>query len=928
MKTEETILSFISFDFETTGLEATDRIIEIGASKFRNEEVVDTFQTLVNPHRHIPWEVFSLTGISEKEIHEAPSIGSVQDDFLAFIGDAKLVAHNAPFDAGFLQRELPSVHNPIIDTLRLARMLLPYATNHKLETLYELFEHDEPRFHRALDDAIATGKVFLHLHAVLNALPAEIITPLAAIARHLHDPTTDLIPRALKRLPLRQRSPRYEQIDDLQQSPPNVMRYQPSRSQEVPEPTEQFVASLLSDDGFLTKALGTYELRDEQAKFSEKVTRSLHHNDILVSEAGTGTGKTFAYLIPAILWSRYHDERILVSTFTKNLEDQIFHRDLRNILTALQIDFTACIIKGRNNYLCQKRWDEMLRIHFPTLNEEGLDGLLKLVVWQYYTQTGDVSENSGFWLHEHYPLWARLSSDMKDCDMHGCPHFPHCYLAAIRAAAQESHIVVLNHALLLSDLVADQKIVGSYERLVIDEAHNLERAATDFLGMAVNSVQLHSMLDRLHKKERGLLRTIREITAMYGVNRTGAAESQVDKAIDAVQAARNSLTELFERIAEDLGRVVYKGSMRLKPGTKLTEEIEPFNQALNDHFQTIIELLGTFLQTAPKKLGEVVDRRTFDEGSQLLDDAIDYSRTLFEVLSCARTDHCCWIEVSDSGTFMKFIAAPIDVAPMLRTQLFDALKSAVLVSATLLVEGTFAYFLKKIGLAGYERVHQIALGSSFDYSRQAFAVVPLFISDPQHKGYAVDVADMVRKVVLRTRKGTLALFTSYKLLNAVYDYLIEPFHQSGITLLGQSRSGSRYTIAREFREIKDSVLLGTYSFWEGFDVPGTALENLIITKLPFPAPNEPIMEARGEALAAQGLSSFDHLLVPEAIIRLRQGFGRLIRSKDDRGIIIILDTRIFRRDYGKRFLLSLPSQVVASYYEEDFFAAIDDFWKT
>jgi ATP-dependent DNA helicase DinG len=207
-------------------------------------------------------------------------------------------------------------------------------------------------------------------------------------------------------------------------------------------------------------------------------------------------------------------------------------------------------------------------------------------------------------------------------------------------------------------------------------------------------------------------------------------------------------------------------------------------------------------------------------------------------------------------------------------------------------------------------------------------MVPLFISDPQHKTFLADVADMVRKIVLKTRKGTLVLFTSYKLLNGVYDYLFEPFHQSGITLLAQGRSGSRFTISREFQEIENSVLLGTYSFWEGFDVPGTALENLIITKLPFPAPNEPIVEARGEFLESKGMSPFNHLFVPEAIIRLRQGFGRLIRSKEDRGIIIILDRRIIQRNYGKRFLLSLPSNVNASYYEEDFFETIDAFWKT
>jgi ATP-dependent DNA helicase DinG len=928
LKTKQNTDSFIAFDLETTGLGEHDKIIEFGAAKFQKDKIIDTFQALANPKMHIPWEVFSLTGISEEEIRTAQPFESLQDEILSFIGKDTLVAHNAPFDCSFLQRQLPALDNAVIDTLRLSRMLLPYATNHKLETLYELFEKDNLQFHRALDDAIATGKVFLHLRSLLSNLPSEPLKSLAIIAQTLHDRTTDLILASAKNLAARTKRKKRISIQDLQTAPVNVIRYSPSNPHSPTEPTEESVISLLSDGAFLSKSLGTFEPRKEQVELSTNVTRSLHHGDILVSEAGTGTGKTFAYLIPATLWSSFHNERILVSTYTKNLEDQIFHRDLRTILSALHIDFTACIIKGRTNYLCQKRWDDMVRIQFHTLGEEEREALLKLVVWQYYTKTGDISENSGFWLHEHYALWMRLSSDIKDCGMHSCPYFQCCYLAAIRRAAQEANIVVLNHALLFTDLQADQKIIGDYERLVIDEAHNLEKAATDFFGISVTSIQLQSILDRLLKRERGLLATIMDVISLYGEDKSGIKKPQMSNAMDAVDAIRDISAELYARISEDFGRVVYKGSMRLKQGEKLTEDIEPYSQALYDRFQTITKLLDSFLGTASEKLSETIEKRLFDDVSQILEEAVECSANLLAILSCARNDHCYWIESSEKSTYMKFMAAPIDVAPMLRMNLFDVLKSAVLVSATVLVEGEFDYFLNKVGLAGYDRVQMVPLGSSFDYSRQAFSLVPLFISDPQQKGFQVDVADIIRKVVLKTRKGTLVLFTSYRLLNGVYDYLIEPLHQNGIPLLAQGRSGSRYTLAREFREIKNSVLLGTYSFWEGFDVPGSSLENLIITKLPFPAPNEPIMEARGEFLASRGLNPFDHLLVPEAIIRLRQGFGRLIRSRKDRGIIIILDTRIIRREYGKRFLLSLPTNVSASYYEEDFFESIEQFWKT
>jgi predicted DnaQ family exonuclease/DinG family helicase len=920
------IESFIAFDLETTGLAETDRIIEFGAAEFFRGEIRDTYQVLVNPQVHIPWEVYSLTGISPEEIQQAKPLHAIQDEILDFIGDKTLVAHNAPFDSSFLQRELSPLSNPVIDTLQFARTLLPFSTNHKLETLYDLFESDHPQFHRALDDAIATGKVFLHLHSLLEALPHEVLKTLGTVAETVHSDTIDLITRAMKQDLARKTPGDIEALEMLFEVPTNVNRHRSSGGSPTPEPTEKAVTSLLSDDAFLRKALGKYELRDEQVKLAAKVTQSLHNGEILIAEAGTGTGKTFAYLLPCVLWSKSFNERILVCTYTKNLEDQIFHRDLAAMIQSLDMDFSACLLKGRNNYLCQRRWEEMLQSHFLSLNDDEREALLKLIVWQHMTRTGDIAENSSFWTSEHFSLWARLSSDVKDCEMNSCRCFHHCYLAAIRKAAQEANIVVLNHALLFTDLRAEQKILGEYGRIVIDEAHNLEKAATDFLGVAVNSFQLHSILDRLARKERGLLPAIKALLALYG-KKTSAIGAKLAKAIDAVDAARNGAAELFERIAEDVRGAAYRKSLRLKQGQRLTSDIEPYNQSLSESFAHITGFLHAFLEDAPKRLIELAGQHLVDEASQLLSDSLECSCNLFNILSCERNDHCYWMEVSDNGAYVKFVAAPIDVASILRTELFDTLASAVLVSATILVEAKFDYFRDKVGLTGYERAEEIALGSSFDYSRQVFSVAPLFISDPQQRDFAIDVADIIRKVVLGTRRGTLALFTSYKLLNGVYDLLIEHLHQNGILLLAQGRSGSRYTISREFREIKNSVLLGTYSFWEGFDVPGEALENLIITKLPFPAPNEPLTEARAEYLESRGLAPFDHLFVPEAIIRLRQGFGRLIRSAQDRGIIMILDTRIVRREYGKRFLLSLPTNVSASYYEEDFFESISKFWK-
>jgi len=920
-------MTFVSFDLETTGLTDKDKIIEFGAARVEKNQIRETFQTLINPETHIPLDIFILTGIKEDDIKKAPRIDDVKNAILDFIGSFPLVAHNAPFDISFLNREVYEIGNPVFDTLELSRIVLPFIINHKLMTLHSFFEEEESNYHRALDDAIATSKVFLKLRALIEKLPLETLKKILSIVEKIKGGTASLFKIALNNALSDKGRRDMANLRDFFQIPYNVLELDSTKKTTPLPPTEKSVEEILTNDETFNKAVSKYEKRVEQIELSKMVMRSFLYNEILVSEAGTGTGKTFAYLIPSMLWSNSSNERILISTYTKNLEDQLFHKDIINISEGLSVKFKAALIKGRKNYLCLKRWDDMFSVNFTSLNKDEKKSLPNLVIWQELTKTGDISENSSFWLHDNLSLWSKLSCDAMDCEMNKCPYFHECYLTRIRREAQEANIVVINHSLLFSDLNAEQKILGEYNRLIIDEAHNLEKAATDFLGTTVTSWQIKNVLDRLYKREKGLFVRMRNIITVIGKKIKNIPLDDLTKCIVSVDKAKTLLMEISQRIADEVEKSEYSGKLRLKEGDSLVEEIKPLNEAFCSHLKDIYSLLKRFIKIFEDEKDLSTWKEIVEEVTEVYKESEEIVENFYNILSCEDKNNCFWVESSNESENIKLVSAPIVVADILREKLFDNLETAVLVSATVLVENSFDYIKEKVGLAGTGRVKEFATGSSFDFENQVLALLPSFISDPQRNGFFMDVVDVLRKVILLTRRGTLILFTSYKFLNKSFEHLIETLHQNNILLLAQGRSGSKNVIIKEFKEIKDSVLLGTYSFWEGFDVPGEALETLIITKLPFPSPKEPIIEARTEYIESQGLRPFEKLYIPEAVIKLRQGFGRLIRTKGDRGIIIILDTRLIKREYGERFLHSLPTNIEISYREGDFLERIRKFWE-
>jgi len=927
MKNKGSILDFVAFDLETTGLTDKDKIIEFGAARFENGKIKEEFDTLINPEMIVSNEVLLLTGIEKDKIKKAPLFKDVMDDITDFIGAFPLVAHNAPFDISFIKREIPEILNPVFDTLELSRILLPFTSNHRLKTIYELFGNEKVNFHRALTDAIACGRIFLNLIEILEFLPTPQLEKILTIFEKVKDDMDVVFKGVFQNRLSGNNKENIDMIGNLFKISSNICEFKPIKETTKLTPTEKTVEKILTHKEIFNKAQLKYEKRAEQIALAKMVMKAFLSEEILVSEAGTGTGKTFAYLIPSILWSNFSDERVLVSTYTKNLEEQLFQKDIISLAQGLNLRFKTALLKGRNNYLCLKRWNNIFNENLISLDRDEKKGLLKLIIWKILTKTGDISENSSFWLNDNLSLWSKLSCDALDCEMSKCPYFQECYLARIRKTAQKANIVVINHSLLLSDLTMEQKLLGEYDRLIIDEAHNLEKAATDFLGITVSVWQMRNLLGRLYKNEQGVLLKVRNFLLLTRKGKSDIKIDDVDKCIDFVTESNHLLSEISGTIKVEVKESEYRGKLRLKKDEGLVEEIRPSNEKLYSNLKYINDLIKKFLDIFGDKEKPQREKEFINEITQFYKESVEIMENFFYILSCNDGNNCFWVEFYEGNKNIKLVSAPIVVANRLKKELFEKLNTAILVSATILVENSFRYFEEKIGLLNGERVKEFAAGSSFDFGKQVQAFLPPFISSPQKNEFLMDVVDILRKLALSIRRGTLVLFTSYKLLNGVYEQLLDIFNRDNILLLAQGKSGSKDVITKEFKEIEDSVLLGTYSFWEGFDAPGKALELLVITKLPFASPKEPIVEARMEYIESRGMNSFNNLIIPEAIIKLRQGFGRLIRSKDDRGIVIILDNRLVKKNYGRRFINSLPTTIKISPCEEHLFAAIKRFWQ-
>jgi len=892
-------VDYVALDLETTGLDPDrDRVIEVGAVVFTLDSVLTKLERLADPGRPVPDLVQKLTGITPGDLAGAQPVGVVLTELADLMRERQPVGHGARLDVDFLVAAgVWPQDREMLDTLDVARILMPEAASHSLPVLAAELGLDQPRPHRALDDADATRQLLMRLRDLAAGLDERLKESMVSLVAPYGWPIASFFSEALTAHESSPRPPLGSPVSE-----PNGRPRRPDL-QDSPPDDPSAVAALLAPGGVLASALPGYEHREAQLQMVLAVAQIMRRGGRLAVEAGTGTGKSLAYLVPALARAVRCDERVVVSTHTHTLQEQLMLKDIPSLRAWLPWDFEAALLKGRSNYISLRRW----RRYFaePCRDAEELKFKLKVLVWLHQTRTGDRSELRLQGPEEVY--WARVASDPLDCAGLRCRD-EDCFVHRARSAAERADLVVVNHALLLADVATGGGLIPEYQHLVVDEAHHLEDAATQSLRCEVDGPALQSLLQRLVVQDSGHRRT-GLIPEMRLQPLLGASDESLAGAEQAALSAMPRCVELFEAAGEWARRQLSEDTSRRDEAVRLLPHLREGGDwtaladkagdaatavaALEAELRRVVALSREWLggQEPDQALRELeIIRGQLSEAADLLEQAFrrpDPNRVY-------------WLTAQGRAASPVLRSAPIEVGHLLRERVFRELDTVVLTSASLAVGGSFDYFCSRVGLG--PEVETLLLPSPFDYLDQALVCLPTDVPEPQSDDFDTAVEEMVADVARRLLGRTLALFTSHHQLRSVYTGLKHRRDLDDVLILGQGLDGQRRQVLRTFEESDRSLLLGTSSFWEGIDIPGDQLSCVIIVRLPFSVPTEPVFAARAERLR----DPFLQYALPQAALRLKQGFGRLIRSRDDRGAVVILDNRIVERDYGRAFLEALP----------------------
>lgn len=691
--------------------------------------------------------------------------------------------------------------------------------------------------------------------------------------------------------------------------------------------------------GNFSRCLSQYEYRKPQVEMLKSVVDAFNADKIAVIEAGTGTGKSLAYLVPAVFWSMKNQERVVLSTHTINLQEQLIEKDIPILKKCCGLNFKSVLVKGRNNYLCLRKVYNLRSEGGTLIDNKDRQQLNDLLEWATKTQDGSKADLN---FVPQEDVWEAIQSEADQCTRLKCQFYDECFFYIARRNAASADVLVVNHYLLMADLIVRKETKGydtvailpPFKKIIIDEAHHLEDVATAHMSCTISRVRITKLLGRLinlKDNRKGLLQYLKnKLKEMSSIHDKSIAMEVTNRINAEILEERQRLYDTVQGVFENISRALSEYMKNKNFHRDDTKENETKLRITTSMFSTTLwqDVIETGLRALSTDILKFVSLLTsllnaFEELSRKAQDTL--SPVLIDIVSCKtrlklvagdlasfitedeRT--CKWMEIKRYAgvPVIRFCAAPLSISGNLKAYLYDNYTTIILTSATLTISKTFGFFKNNIGLHQMpeDRLSELIVDSPFDYKRQSIIGIPTDIPEPDKPGYVSALDESILKTVKISEGRALILFTSYSLLDTLYRRLEPQITQLGYTCLRQGMD-NRHNLLEAFKKDTTSVLFATDSFWEGIDVKGDALECVILTRLPFKVPTQPIIEARAEAIEKYGGDAFYDYSLPMAVIKFKQGFGRLIRSREDKGVVIIFDRRVITKKYGHTFLRSLP----------------------
>ncbi|WP_050180700.1 ATP-dependent DNA helicase DinG [Domibacillus robiginosus] len=900
-------------DFETTGhsYASGGRIMQAAFVAIENGRIESQFSTYLNPEMPIPPFIQELTAIDEETVRQAPFFREEAERFQEWLSDSVFVAHNVFFDLPFLNSELEAAGYPpftgsFIDTVELAKIVLPASDSYKLGDLSDQFRLSHGQKHRADSDARATAELFIQLVDRLEEMPLVTIEQLLKLSTGLKSDVHLL----LSRIAL-QKKQRVEELSDEW----TVYRGLALRTKKQPEKRKADPATVFpkteEEKWELLAGAPNMQRRPGQMNMVNAVQRFFESKEHTVIEAGTGTGKSLAYLLPAIFESRRSGRPVVVSTYTVLLQHQLLERELAKLDILLPFPIKAAVLKGKRHYLDLSRFVRSLRE--KERNYDRIVTKMQMLVWLLETETGDGDElnlSSGGAL-----FWREVCQADDYMNKAKQAWRKHDFARYAKEVAASADIIVTNHSFLIADMKAAKPLLLPGSFILIDEAHRFERAARERLGQELSVAELKFVIGKLGSTEDRRL--------LYHLNRIESkrlTERSSEKIMTAVSAVLTEAEEwlgvvgaFFERQTSRINHAKRQyaiteesrhtaGWQQIEYGAeRLYNKISRLTEAVEEK---VVPVEGIRKQLSAR------DELYVDDALLFLERCRNWNRQLFELVFRPDEEEVLWIEgdVRSLANTLTVRTQPVQPGALIKSYLLER-HHVLFTSATLTVEQSFQFFAREMGLEGF-LYHEHVIPSPFDYAGHCRIVIPNDVPDVKEtdqETYAQAVADYIIAAAETAGGRMLVLFTSFDILKKTHDFIRETELLEEYAILAQGiTGGSVARLAKNFRQYDKAILLGTGALWEGIDIPGEDLSVLFIVRLPFAPPDDPFVAAKNEQLKREGKNAFSAYSLPQAIIRFRQGFGRLIRTESDRGVAVLFDRRVLSSRYGKAFLESIP----------------------